>query len=167
MTFGEFLIRAAAVLILPAIAAHWWCNKLFGRLYMNRSNILHPNSKASKYWSRTYVVFLIIELALIAMAFVGNRLPSPDNLPSAPAHEFGTPKTPSLTAQIAQDGKLVTVRIYANIRTAGNTSASIVRVASPGEKFVLLNQANGWLQVATIGADKPIGWIAATLIDPD
>lgn len=56
---------------------------------------------------------------------------------------------------------MVTVKTPANIRSAPSISAGVVRVAGAGERFSAFGRANGWVQV---GMDKPIGWIAASLV---
>jgi hypothetical protein len=56
---------------------------------------------------------------------------------------------------------IVTVRTPANIRSRPSPSATVIRVAASGEKFGVFSRANGWMEV---GLDKPIGWIAASLL---
>jgi len=56
---------------------------------------------------------------------------------------------------------MVTVRTPANIRSGPSSSATVIRVTGSGEKFGVFGRANGWVQV---GIDKPLGWIAASLL---
>lgn len=73
------------------------------------------------------------------------------------------PQLPSntLIGAAALNVLTATVKTAANVRSGPNISADIVRVAGSGEKFGVFARVNGWVQV---GTDKPIGWIAASLL---
>ena len=58
---------------------------------------------------------------------------------------------------------IVTIKISANIRSGPSASSTIIGTADPGERFSVFAQSNGWVQV---GQEKPIGWIAKTLLTP-
>lgn len=70
-----------------------------------------------------------------------------------PSNASVQPLTPSLP--------VVTVKTTANLRSGPSTSATIIRVAQQGEKFEVFGRANGWVQV---GTERPLGWIAASLL---
>jgi hypothetical protein len=76
-----------------------------------------------------------------------------EGLAQKPANGPTGPTLPSLP--------IVAVRTAANIRTGPNSSATVIRVASSGEKFSVFGRANGWVRV---GIHKPLGWIAAALL---
>jgi hypothetical protein len=106
MSVGGVLFWGAAIFIAPAIAASWWCDKLFGGRYMNRANILHPKSRAANYWNRTYLVFLVVELTVLALALIGKALPSADEVSPAavPASVTSSSQPPRAQQAIPQTG---------------------------------------------------------------
>ena len=79
-------------------------------------------------------------------------------LPSQISLETPT-KPPSAAA--ASGLPLVTVKTAANVRSGPNQSAAIVRTANARERFYIFDRRNGWIQV---GTDRPLGWIAASLL---
>jgi len=58
-------------------------------------------------------------------------------------------------------GDLVTLKQTANIRSAPNNMASIVRTAPQGTVLKLSAKTAGWLQV---GDNEPWGWVFAGLV---
>jgi hypothetical protein len=85
--------------------------------------------------------------------FTESRLPLAQGAVRGPSTTTVQPATPSRP--------VVTIKTPSNIRTGPSTSATVVRVAGSGEKFIVFGRANGWVQV---GIDKPLGWIAASLL---
>jgi hypothetical protein len=82
-----------------------------------------------------------------------NRTPPTEIIMQKPGNVPSQPGLPSLS--------MVTVRTPANLRSGPSSSATVIRVAGSGEKFNVFGRANGWVQV---GTDKPLGWIAASLL---
>jgi hypothetical protein len=76
--------------------------------------------------------------------------------------EVATKKLASASTEPTLPGRpIVTVKTPANIRGGPTSSATLIRRAGAGEKFGIFGRANGWVRV---GTDKPLGWIAATLL---
>jgi hypothetical protein len=88
-----------------------------------------------------------------ALDAAASRTPIGQAVVPAPISESVQPATTSLP--------MVTVKTTANIRSAPSLSSAVIRIASIGEKFVVFGRSSGWVQV---GIDKPIGWIATSLI---
>lgn len=60
------------------------------------------------------------------------------------------------------DGERVTIKQAANIRSAANNTATVVRIAPQGAVVRVFAKSAGWLQV---GTSEPWGWIFSGLVE--
>jgi Protein of unknown function (DUF4236)/Bacterial SH3 domain len=138
-------------------------------------------SKSSKWMALASIAALIVcGIAVVAAYAPRNTAHSATagqvaitTLPSVPmtASVPPNPQTPTeMVTQKQTDASIqptsqilpmVTVKTSANIRSKPSSTATVVRIASSGEKFGVFSRSNGWVQV---GKDKPLGWIAASLL---
>ncbi|MBV8853499.1 MAG: SH3 domain-containing protein [Sinobacteraceae bacterium] len=85
---------------------------------------------------------------------------TPTQEPSAsPVHE-PSPEQPSPDPSRWQ-GKRVTAKLPANVRSAPNSTASLVRTLPEGLPVRVFARGAGWVQV---GDDKPWGWVFSGLV---
>jgi Protein of unknown function (DUF4236)/Bacterial SH3 domain len=148
----------------------------------NNPTFTAPSTRQSPHWM--FLAGLAALSAAAAAVVVAYTLPgavrtstgihegttNPSSVPTTVVTQLSPTEAPNIIAQKlmnppVQPGlprlPIVTVRTPANIRTAPNSSARIIRVAGAGEKFGVFSRASGWVQV---GLDKPLGWIAASLL---
>lgn len=92
--------------------------------------------------------------------------PAPVVHPPQPTEQTLPSKSlPNVAAAIAprSEGDRVTMKQAANIRSAANNTASIIRIAPQGAVLKVFTKSAGWLQV---GETEPWGWVFSGLVEP-
>ena len=119
------------------------------------------------------MVLVVLGGILLAALFSGGGSPGPGNTATPPPSAYAPAPVPSPapvpvpapTPPAAVAPPVVTLTHGANVRAAPSGTAPVLRTAPAGQRFQLLREEGGWLNLA--GPDgAAIGWVHQSLVAP-
>ncbi len=117
------------------------------------------------------MVLVVLGGILLAALFSGGGSPVPGNTATPPPSAYAPAPVPSPAPvpppapPVVAPSQVVTLTHGANVRAAPSGTAPVLRTAPAGQRFQLLREEAGWLNLA--GPDGvAIGWVHHSLVAP-